>query len=105
MFGQLDREIDKENIATYGVSITTLDKAFLLVARGETGEKVQLKSSRAGGGNFLGETDKSLRSRMILDNKGLFTRHVGSHFRKRALNCNLILAPPIVRRMVVLGML
>ena len=86
MFAQLDREMDKENIVTYGVSITTLDEVFLLVARGETGEKVDLKSSRAGGGDLLGETDKSIRSRMNLDNVGLFSRHVGSLFRKRALN-------------------
>ena len=86
MFEKLDREMDKQNIVTYGVSITTLDEVFLLVARGETGEKMDLKSSRAGGGTLLGEDEKSVRSRMNLDNDGLFGRHVQSLFRKRALN-------------------
>ena len=86
MFEKLDREMDNKNIVTYGVSITTLDEVFLLVARGETGEKIELKSSRAGGGTLLGEDAKSARSRMNLDNDGLFVRHVRSLFRKRALN-------------------
>ena len=86
MFEKLDHEIDKKNIVTYGVSITTLDEVFLLVARGETGEKIGMKSSRAGGGTLLEGDEKSIRSRMDLDNDGLFTRHVKSLFRKRALN-------------------
>jgi ATP-binding cassette subfamily A (ABC1) protein 3 len=86
MFEKLDHEMDQKNIVTYGVSITTLDEVFLLVARGETGEKIGLQSSRTGGGAFLGGDDKSVRSRMDLDNDGLFVRHVQSLFRKRALN-------------------
>mmetsp|Transcript_15159 Transcript_15159/g.25138 ORF Transcript_15159/g.25138 Transcript_15159/m.25138 type:complete len:1684 (-) Transcript_15159:977-6028(-) len=86
MFEQLDREVDEKKIVTYGVSITTLDEVFLLVARGETGEKVELESSKAQGGALLADEEKSYRSSMDLENDGLFVRHVQSLFRKRALN-------------------
>jgi ATP-binding cassette subfamily A (ABC1) protein 1 len=86
MFEDLDREMDKNNIVTYGVSITTLDEVFLLVARGETGEKIDLTSSRSVRRSFLEERAKSYRSKTNLDSKGMFVRHIRSLFRKRALN-------------------
>ena len=86
MLEGLDQEMDKKNIVTYGVSITTLDEVFLLVARGEMGDKVALKSSRSVRSPLLESADKSYRSAMNLNSKGLFVRHVRSLFRKRALN-------------------
>jgi ATP-binding cassette subfamily A (ABC1) protein 3 len=86
MFEKLDEEVDEQHIVTYGVSITTLDEVFLLVARGGTGEKVELQSSRAQGGALGEDDDKSYKSSMDLENDGLFVRHVQSLFRKRALN-------------------
>jgi ATP-binding cassette, subfamily A (ABC1), member 3 len=88
MFEQLDQEVENSRIVTYGVSITTLDEVFLLVARGETGEKVSMKSSS----NMLNDKaildtgDKSYRSQMDLESTGRFIRHVQALFRKRALN-------------------
>lgn len=86
MFEQLDDEVDDGGIVTYGVSITTLDEVFLLVARGGTAEKVEMKSSKAKAGELVGEGETSYRSRMDLENDGMFARHVQSLFRKRALN-------------------
>ena len=88
MFEQLDREVEDSRIVTYGVSITTLDEVFLLVARGETGEKVSMKSSSdlRNGTSILDNADKSYRSQMDLDSNGIFIRHVQALFRKRALN-------------------
>lgn len=89
MFEQLDREVDEQRIVTYGVSITTLDEVFLLVARGShahTGEEehspVADASKKVGGGDEA----KSARSRMELESEGLFGRHIASLFAKRALN-------------------
>jgi ATP-binding cassette, subfamily A (ABC1), member 3 len=88
MFEQLDQEVEESRIVTYGVSITTLDEVFLLVARGETGEKVSMKSSSnmIDGTSILDNADKSYRSQMDLENTGRFIRHVQALFRKRALN-------------------
>jgi ATP-binding cassette subfamily A (ABC1) protein 3 len=88
MFEQLDAEVEKGGIVTYGVGITTLDEVFLLVARGETNEKKELASSRDVEqiAATKDDADKSTRSRMDLENEGLFVRHVGALFRKRAVN-------------------
>lgn len=90
MFEGLDEEIDKGIISSYGVSITTLDEVFLLVARGESTEKAELASSRQIGSNgatpLAADADKSQRSRMDLENDRLFTTHVKALFRKRAAN-------------------
>jgi hypothetical protein len=87
MFGKLDKEVDEGRISTYGVSITTLDEVFLMVARGETGEKTHLLSSSR---NVVAATkpveDKSVRSQMDLEKEGLFFRHVRALFLKRAVN-------------------
>ena len=92
MFEALDSEVDNAAIVTYGVSITTLDEVFLLVARGEVGEKAELKSSRVMGG-VRGDQDAvtlennySHRSRMDLETDGLFFRHFQALFQKRALS-------------------
>lgn len=89
MFEALDAEVGNESIVTYGVSITTLDEVFLLVARGDSGEKTELKSSKhvmTLEGEVTDNEDKSFRSRMDLENEGLFLRHFQALFQKRALN-------------------
>jgi ATP-binding cassette subfamily A (ABC1) protein 3 len=45
MFEGLDKEADEGRINSYGVSITTLDEVFLLVARGQESEKTAYASS------------------------------------------------------------
>ena len=86
MFEGLDQEVEAGNITSYGVSITTLDEVFLLVARGETAEKTNLSSSRLQTTNQLGneEAERSVRSKMNLESDGLFFRHLGALFKKRA---------------------
>merc|ERR1712226_772777 len=88
MFEGLDKEIDEGVVSTYGVSITTLDEVFLLVARGGSAEKKEAyKSSTRISGTATVEADeaeKSARSRMDLEKSNLFNTHVGSMFRKRA---------------------
>ena len=88
MFEALDTEVDNAKIVTYGVSITTLDEVFLLVARGETGDKTELRSSRVAvvGDGLTTSEDKSHRSRMNLEDDGLFLRHFQALFQKRALS-------------------
>ena len=86
MFEQLDKEVDDEAIVTYGVGVTTLDEVFLLVARGDGGEKKAMKSSAHVGGEVTYEDDKTARSQMDLEQNGLFARHLTSLLKKRALN-------------------
>ena len=86
MFKALDEEIEQKRIVSYGVGLTTLDEVFLLVARGEgTGDKKEFASSKHMDGVVLADDGtKSARSRMDLENDGLFLRHIGALLRKRA---------------------
>lgn len=88
MFEALDKEVGKGTIVTYGVSITTLDEVFLMVARGETCMEHEAlpSSSIRGPGAVHTDLDKSTRSKTDLQNQGLFARHVRALFQKRALN-------------------
>jgi ATP-binding cassette, subfamily A (ABC1), member 3 len=98
MFEGLDTETDKGTIQSYGVSITTLDEVFLLVARGDhrADDKPILSSSRKNLGNpeefeedtrSNGKSERSSAvSRMDLNKEGLFFRHVSALTRKRAAN-------------------
>jgi hypothetical protein len=120
MFEGLDEQIEKGNVTSYGVSITTLEgslsknagdicfcccyhhkthiglpyfqnkEVFLLVARGHEAKKMELASSsiRVPGSEPLvtasEDAVKSSRSRMDLEKDGLFLRHMGALFKKRA---------------------
>jgi hypothetical protein len=88
MFERLDKLLDKGLIRSYGVSITTLDEVFLLVARQNTGNSAVSSSySKENGGdmNYTARIDnKSARSRMDLEQEGLFFRHMWALFKKRA---------------------
>jgi ATP-binding cassette, subfamily A (ABC1), member 3 len=92
MFEGLDEQVDAKRITAYGVSITTLDEVFLLVARGERKEKEgeYLASSMRFNNTVMdSETDsqdKSRHSRMTLEKENLFLTHLGALFRKRAAN-------------------
>jgi ATP-binding cassette, subfamily A (ABC1), member 3 len=88
MFEGLDSEIEKGHVSSYGVSITTLDEVFLKVAQGRTGESLSFASSKKLTGlcnvTTAEDSDKSVRSRMDLDNDSLFLTHLGALFKKRA---------------------
>jgi hypothetical protein len=91
MFEKLDNEIDRGTVSSYGVSMTTLDEVFLLVARGESHEKKEeyASASLRSGDNGMRSTphdDQSARSRMDLENERLFFVHLVALFRKRAAN-------------------
>mmetsp|Transcript_20566 Transcript_20566/g.48274 ORF Transcript_20566/g.48274 Transcript_20566/m.48274 type:complete len:1247 (+) Transcript_20566:2893-6633(+) len=88
MFDQLEDFVNKGDIVTYGVGITTLDEVFLLVARGNAPEKAHLKSADivSGETSMNIENNRSIRSRIELENDGLFSRHVSALFKKRAMN-------------------
>ena len=87
MFEGLDREVEAGTISSYGVSITTLDEVFLLVARGGEAEKSEFASASVkASAAALYDPEKSTRSRMDLENEGLFMTHLGALFRKRAAN-------------------
>mmetsp|Transcript_19452 Transcript_19452/g.28094 ORF Transcript_19452/g.28094 Transcript_19452/m.28094 type:complete len:2009 (+) Transcript_19452:240-6266(+) len=93
IFEQLDDQVEQNNIVTYGVSITTLDEVFLLVARGETNQKeVELASKSqlkiGDGEDDAGDNtddERSVRTRMNLEQDGLFFRHLSALFVKRAI--------------------
>jgi ATP-binding cassette subfamily A (ABC1) protein 3 len=87
MFEQLDA--DAENVVTYGVGVTTLDEVFLLVARG--GETKHRKTAFASSAQVLQgmsaeDAEKSIRSRMDLENDALVVQHIRALFSKRAVN-------------------
>ena len=91
MFEGLDDQIEKNNIITYGVSITTLDEVFLLVARGDSDKKEQFASSKhvtssAARLDDEASGEKSARSRMNLEQDNLFGTHLRALFRKRVAN-------------------
>jgi ATP-binding cassette, subfamily A (ABC1), member 3 len=90
MFEALDTEVDDAKIVTYGVSITTLDEVFLLVARGETGDKTELRSRRMTremvDGDMTTDENNFHQSRMNVEDDGLFLRHFQALFQKRALS-------------------
>lgn len=90
MFSGLDGQIEKGTVSTYGVSITTLDEVFLMVARGEdpgTSKKEAFASARKSDSVVaMTDEDKSARSRMNLNEDNLFFTHLGALFRKRAAN-------------------
>jgi len=86
MFEALDCEVDQGNVSSYGVSITTLDEVFMLVARGDTTEKKEFASSKRGSSALVltDDASKRPRSRMDLEKEQLFFRHLGALFKKRA---------------------
>lgn len=86
MFESLDTKVDEKQIVTYGVSITTLDEVFLLVARGHDHGAPEKKLNSATADKVEVDPSKTIRSRMDLEKEGLFKRHITSLFRKRALN-------------------
>jgi hypothetical protein len=96
MFEALDKQMERHTIETYGVSITTLEEVFLLVARGadSSASKKNLASSRgmikvSENEDAKGKTvsdDRSVRSKMNLETDRLFYTHLSALFKKRAFN-------------------
>jgi len=86
MFEQLDLKVTNGEIAMYGVGITTLDEVFLLVARGETGDKQVVMESSIRNLEDGGDPGVSFRSQEDIAERELFAVHVRSLFAKRALN-------------------
>jgi ATP-binding cassette subfamily A (ABC1) protein 3 len=82
MFTMLDDQIKRKQIETYGVSVTTLDEVFLLVARGELGtaatkkEKLPVVPRSSPNGSLIAGGEECSR----------FKRHVQALFAKRAKN-------------------
>ncbi len=92
MFEKLDEQISEGVVETYGVSITTLDEVFLMVARGEEGIHGPISSKRGEepktqdqsetqnfSNTFQVATDANMRN-------NAFQRHVRALFAKRAKN-------------------
>ncbi|KAL7567855.1 hypothetical protein ACA910_000596 [Epithemia clementina (nom. ined.)] len=90
IFESLDKEVEAGSVYSYGVSITTLDEVFLLVARGgsaaATSKRDYVSSVRQDGEPAVPEldADKSARSKMDLTKDGLFNTHLVALFKKRA---------------------
>ena len=86
---QLDAEKEKGAITAYGVSITTLDEVFLLVARGDSARKQpEFRSSHFHAAiNIANSSDDDNRSgKMDLENENLFGTHVQALWKKRGAN-------------------
>jgi len=83
MFEDLDKEIDSGTVSSYGVSITTLEEVFLLIARGETSTRDGFSSVR----NTAEDSESEpWRSRMDLKRDSLFSTHLRALFGKRVSN-------------------
>lgn len=93
MFYDLDKVVERNEISTYGVSITTLEEVFIMVGRGETGNRELMASSSKEAskkdvkgfsdefsGNAINTSAEDITSRQ------LFARHVQALLEKRALN-------------------
>mmetsp|Transcript_30651 Transcript_30651/g.64872 ORF Transcript_30651/g.64872 Transcript_30651/m.64872 type:complete len:1373 (-) Transcript_30651:2144-6262(-) len=89
MFEQLDEQITRHNIETYGVSVTTLDEVFIMVARGEEGlqQSSERKEPRIADKGMDEENSRSYRYSLDTSEQGSqFKRHVQALFAKRAKN-------------------
>ena len=92
MLNRLDEMVEGREISSYGVGITTLEEVFLMVARGETGEKDKMESVRRGksirkNGSVRSSARGSFRSTgEDMEQQQQFARHVQALFAKRALN-------------------
>lgn len=93
MFAELDKIVAKEQISMYGVSITTLEEVFIMVGRGETGDR-DLKASFSKSAkvdekvfqNEDPDSNASYASAEDMNNQQLFARHVQALLQKRAMN-------------------
>jgi len=92
MLNRLDDMVEGKEISSYGVGITTLEEVFLMVARGETGEKDEMQSVRRGksirkNGSVRSSTRGSFRSTgEEMQEQHQFARHCQALFAKRAMN-------------------
>lgn len=88
MLERLDKEVENGSIICYGVSITTLDEVFLMVTGEVLPGKAELASSKVGDESSRypdATVNKSLtQPAMMLDDEGLFWRHLGILLKKRA---------------------
>ena len=106
IFSELDKQVDDKKIVTYGLSITTLDEVFLMVARG----KVQIEPKNIAANNIQIDDSEQLKSEqdnieandntdlriskevsdlnnnVSYDKSNRFVRHVNALFMKRAKN-------------------
>lgn len=88
MFQKLEGMKKLDQIETYGVSVTTLDEVFLMVARGEEGLHLSSGQKEA---TILDEDSNEAEPRSYRDSldatgQGTFQRHVQALFAKRAKN-------------------
>ena len=90
MFKMLDKQIKKHRIEAYGVSVTTLDEVFLLVARGDAGPRTSSETNKVTAAN---KEMSEVGPRSILNDPlstvgecSRFNRHVQALFSKRAKN-------------------
>lgn len=87
MLNRLDTMVEGKEISSYGVGITTLEEVFLMVARGETGEKDKMQSVRQENGSVRSSTRGGFRSTGDeMEQRHQFARHCQALFAKRALN-------------------
>ena len=105
MFEELDEQVESKNISSYGVSVTTLNEVFLMVARGEKPAGTHTPDSSTNSDEFgSNETEEdscdvssdafdleqysptdqySMRN---IETDRLFTHHVIALLKKRGLN-------------------
>jgi len=90
IFYALDKYIENGKLVVYGVSVTTLDEVFLMVARGENGcgQRDTLCSSALNviPENLISDSQQSYRAEEQISDKALFLVHTKSLFTKRAIN-------------------
>jgi len=93
MLEELDEKVAGGGIKNYGLSITTLNSVFLLVARGaEDVERHHESSKRLNEVEALTDDERSAKSGMDLEKENLFNIHVRALLKKRAANFKVSLA-------------
>jgi len=88
MFNVLDEYIENGRLVVYGVSVTTLDEVFLMVARGENTKKDSMSLSKI---NLIPKvsipaSQQSYKAADQISESALFLVHTKSLFAKRAIN-------------------
>ncbi|CDW85063.1 abc transporter family protein [Stylonychia lemnae] len=87
-FNEFDYDLDKLNIRSYGISVTTLEEVFLKVGHGDDTEDNkqvidELRRSRSNLENEAKRNDYSIANDKSMGICSLFFLHIGALFKKR----------------------
>lgn len=85
LFERLDNQITENIIESYGISYTTLEEVFLMVARGEVGISSECRTIE-NSSTERGVSSEPNQDSLDTSHDAPFRRHVRALFKKRVLN-------------------